>query len=69
MGGGEAMPIEKRGNMTEQDICKLVKFADAEEKIVLYELDEVLDKPAVAFIATGPRAVTLRKVMEELSNG
>jgi hypothetical protein len=59
--------IEKKGDMSEQDICALVKFADAEEKIVLYDLDVVLDKPAVAIIATGPRAVMLKKLAEEIA--
>jgi hypothetical protein len=61
------MPIEKQGSSSERDILGLIKMADAKEHIIVYDLDDAMDKPAVAVVATGPRAAIVRRVFEELS--
>jgi hypothetical protein len=63
------MTIEKEGELAERDLGTLVKMADKAEKLILYELDEFLEKPAVAVFATGPRAAIIRKLVEEISGG
>lgn len=63
------MAIEKQGTSSEKDIRELVKLADANEKIICYDLDAVLDKPAIAVVATGKRAQFIRGIIEEISSG
>jgi len=68
------MGIEKRGSTGESDIRKLVKQANDEEKVLIINLDGFVkfangkNKPAIAIVATGDRALLLREFIDKISD-
>lgn len=67
------MAMEKRGQTTEKDICKLVKQADELGRVVVINMDGFAryaetgrHKEGVVIIATGPRAASLREVLRDI---
>lgn len=68
------MAIEKKGSTSDPDIRNLVQLADKEEKVIVLDWNGFAkyasterSKEAVVVIATGPRAVELRKILDQVS--
>jgi hypothetical protein len=67
------MGMEKRGSTGQSDIRELTKQADAEERILVVNLDGFVkyasgkNKHAVVIVATGDRADLLREFIEKIS--